>query len=245
MNSPPKMKYSYKRKSTTLLLWGLFVVCLLLVVVCGYKIGTSAMEYSEGNQVYEKIAENKTADNQVDFQSLTALNKDVVGWISRPGIGLDYPIVQATDNDYYLTHLVDGSTNKLGSIFMDYKNDPNFGDKNTIIYGHNMKDGAMFAVLMNYTEQSFYNDYPWIQISTPQKEYKMNIFAGFVVHANEFDARINFSSNVEFMDYVNKAIEKSSIESRVVVRPTSKIVTLYTCSYQYQNARYVLMGVLN
>ncbi|MEG2407058.1 MAG: class B sortase, partial [Clostridiales bacterium] len=160
------------------------------------------------------------------------------------GIGLDYPIVRGGDNNYYLSHLFDGTKNKLGSIFMDYRNNPEFQDKNTVIYGHHMKNGAMFSTLMDYKDQEFLNDHPRIEIDTPNGPLTMKIFSGFIVNTTEFEAKCQFANNVEFMEYINKAIAQSCFETRVNVKPTDKIVTLYTCSYEYDGARFVLMGVI-
>lgn len=100
----------------------------------------------------------------VDFAALEGVNSDIVAWLYGADTGLNYPIVQAEDNDYYLYRLLDGTWNKNGTIFMDYVNRSDFSDQNTLVYGHHMKSGAMFGALVQYKKQEFY-DRPPLSVS--------------------------------------------------------------------------------
>ena len=91
----------------------------------------------------------------VDFESLRESGPDIIGWLNLPDTVINYPVTQTDDNEYYLHHLYDGTYNKVGCLFADYENKADFSDRNTIIYGHNMRDGSMFAVLNEYDEQSY------------------------------------------------------------------------------------------
>ena len=99
----------------------------------------------------------------------------------RGSTGLNYPIVQAEDNDYYLYRLLDGTWNKNGTIFMDYVNRSDFSDQNTLVYGHHMKSGAMFGALVQYKKQEFYDAHPYLYLYTPQQSYRLDLIAGSVV----------------------------------------------------------------
>lgn len=174
----------------------------------------------------------------VNFAGLTTKYPDVVGYIYSAYTGINYPIVQSSSNDYYLDHDLDGNVNNNGSIFMEHLNSSDFSDQNTIIYGHNMKSGLMFAHLTNYKNQSYYNAHPYFYIYTPTQNYKLNLFAGFVCeHDDEVYALSLSQSQLEAM------AAKSTFKANIGV-PTGNVVTLSTCSYEFNDARYVVVGEL-
>jgi sortase, SrtB family len=220
------------------------------------------MEYSHGDAVYDQIrsilrSDNANADainsaasgpasrpSKMDFAPLQAVNTDVVGWILAEGRAIDYPVVRGDDNEYYLTHLFNNEQNKLGSIFMDYRNHGNFSDKNTVIYGHNMKNGSMFASLAGYKDQNYYDSFPTMMLYTPGGDFTIEFFAGIVADGNYEFVRFSFQDDKDFLDYINTLKGKSTFKSNTVVNADDQIVTLCTCSYEYNNARYALFGKL-
>ena len=128
--------------------------------------------------------------------------------------------------------------NNNGSIFMEYLNSSDFSDHNTLVYGHNMKSGLMFAHLTNYKNQSYYNAHPYFYIYTPTQNYKLNLYAGFVCeHDDEVYALSLTQSQLEGL------AERSTFKSNIGV-PTGRIMTLSTCSYEFDDARYVVGGEL-
>ena len=174
----------------------------------------------------------------VNFDGLTAEYPDVVGYIYAAYTGINYPIVQSSSNDYYLNHDLKGNINNNGSIFMEHLCSSDFSDQNTIIYGHNMKSGLMFAHLTNYKNQQYYNAHPYFYIYTPNQDYKLNLFAGFVCeHDDEVYALSLSQSQLEAM------AARSTFKSNIGV-PTGNLVTLSTCSYEFDDARYVVIGEL-
>lgn len=174
----------------------------------------------------------------VDFAGLTSKYPDVIGYIYAANTKIKYPIVQSSSNDYYLNHDLDGNTNNNGSIFMEHLCSSDFSDQNSIIYGHNMKSGLMFAGLTNYKNQSYYNAHPYMYIYTPSQTYKLNLYAGFVCeHDDEVYALSLSQSQLEAM------AAKSTFKSNIGV-PTGNVVTLSTCSYEFNQARYVVVGEL-
>ena len=184
----------------------------------------------------EKKPEPETI--KVDFDRLTSKYPDVVGYIYGAYTGINYPIVQSSSNDYYIDHDLDGNVNNNGSIFMEYLNSSDFSDHNTLVYGHNMKSGLMFAHLTNYKNQSYYNAHPYFYIYTPTQDYKLNLYAGFVCeHDDEVYALSLTQSQLEGL------AERSTFKSNIGV-PTGRIMTLSTCSYEFDDARYVVVGEL-
>lgn len=174
----------------------------------------------------------------VDFAGLTSKYPDVVGYIYSAYTGINYPIVQSSSNDYYLNHDLDGNVNNNGSIFMEHLCSSDFSDQNTIIYGHNMKSGLMFAHLTNYKSQHYYDAHPYFYIYTPTQNYKLNLYAGFVCeHDDEVYSLSLSQSQLEAMP------AKSTFKSNIGT-PTGNVVTLSTCSYEFDDARYVVVGEL-
>lgn len=176
----------------------------------------------------------------VDLAGLKAKYPDVKGYIYAANTGISYAIVKGSDNSFYLDHGIDGSKNNNGAIFIETLCDANFGSQNTIIYGHHMKSGRMFAPLENYKNQSYYDAHPYMYIYTEGQNYRIDLFAGCVV---EGDADI-YATSVS-ADILANYVAKSTFKSKIGT-PTGKIVTLSTCDYTsgYSDPRYVVLGQL-
>ena len=164
----------------------------------------------------------------------------MVGWLYCANTGLNYPIVQTAEEggEYYLYRDIDGSSNKNGTVFLDWRCNSDFTSQNNLIYGHNMKTGRMFAPIVKYRDQSFYDAHPYMYLYTPNQLYKVNLFAGMVTPHDSTVYSYSLSA-----DYIKQCIASSTFKSSVGT-PTGNILTLSTCAYDYDNARYVVMGEL-
>ena len=181
---------------------------------------------------------------QVDFDLLRVQNPDVIAWMYCPNTPINYPIVQTTDNAFYLNHLLDGSKNSAGTLFMDYRNTEDLSDWNSVIYGHNMKNNSMFGTLTDYKEQSYFEAHPVIYLLTPEQNYRINVLSGFVTSANA-EIYSAFDPDDEEKELLMKRwMDASDFASEIVPDMESHFVTLSTCSYEYDDAKYVLVGVL-
>ena len=180
----------------------------------------------------------------VDFDALRAVNPDVVGWISIEGTNINYPVVQGTDNSHYLYRLFDGSPNNAGSIFMDYRNERDLSSRNTVLYGHNMQNDTMFSQITKYTDQAFYDGHPTGLLMTPEGNRKIEFVAGYVTGLNDDAWKIEFASDQEFSLWLEDCIAQSTFTGTVEPTPQDRVVTLSTCTYEYSDARYVLVGIL-
>lgn len=168
----------------------------------------------------------------------------MVGWIFFPNTVINYPVVQGTDNQYYLQHLVDGTYNANGCLFVDYKNQQDFEDDNILIYGHHMNSGKMFASLVKYQTQSYYDAHPTVYLLTPEKTYRVEIFAGYISTADSEAYKITLCDRKEKIEWLKELFHKSDFDADVTVYPEDTIVTFSTCEYSFQNARYVVHGRL-
>ena len=190
----------------------------------------------------------------VQFDELLKTNGDVIAWIYGANTHINYPVVQGSDNDYYLRHLLDGTWNDNGSIFMDCANSADFSDQNSLIYGHNMTSGAMFSNLVKYKQQAYYDQHPYLYMLTPQQSYKLHLFAGVIVDASGYildgNGQVAYSdcSVYQFQltqEFLQQMVNHSTFRPTTgVPSADSHIVTLSTCTYEFKNVRYVVLGVL-
>ena len=236
------------------LLCVLLCLCIGIMVFAGYKMWESQREYAIGQDSYERIISRvvesvndpsssvQTPRRQIDFEELRSINKDVVGWIYCPGTEIDYPIAQGVDNVYYLDHTFERKWNKVGGIFLDYRNSPDFRDKSSILYGHHMRNGSMFAGIEGYKEQAYYDKHPVMYLYTPKEEYTIELFAGYVNEAT--DIYVGFENEIAFSEFVDELKRKSTFQTDVEVENSDRVLMLSTCVYDFKNARYVLAGKL-
>lgn len=203
-------------------------------------------EKETGSDAAGESAEESTEEAvmiNVDFDALLKDCPDVVGWIYSPGTPINYPIVQSGDNDYYLHRLLDGSYNKGGTLFIDYYNQPDFSDWNTFLYGHNMHDNSMFGTLDNYRQKGYYEEHPVMYLLTPEKNYVIELVAGCTIPADS--TVYTLLNTVEERDaLVYELSRSSSFKANVELGESDKLIILSTCVYDYDNARYVVVGAL-
>ena len=177
----------------------------------------------------------------VDFDALLAQNAQVVGWIYSPDTVISYPVLKGGDNDYYLHHTLNGTENASGSIFMDAVCEADLSGDNTILYGHHMNDGSMFASLDRYKQEGFWADHSVMYYYTPSQNYMLQIFAGFVTGGDSDVYAFNFESREHFQSFIDSMRSRSSFGGEVEVTSNDHIMTLSTCSYEYDDARYVIL----
>ena len=181
---------------------------------------------------------------EIDFAALEAVNEDVVGWLYLPDTVISYPVVQGEDNSYYLKHLVDGSYNANGSLFVDYHNKMDFSDDNTLIYGHHMDSGKMFATLVKYKNQEFYDAHPVAYFLTEEKDYKVEIFSGYVTTHDSDSYLLMAGSREQTIEWMKEMFHNADFFADVTITPEDHIVTFSTCDYEFHDARYVVHGRL-
>ena len=157
---------------------------------------------------------------------------------------IDYPVMHGTDNTYYMSHLPDGSDNRYGSLFIDFRNLRGLQDPNTIVYGHHMKNGAMFKALSWYSEQAFYEAHPYMLMITPNMVYVLQIFAGRVADESDRSSDIALGDSQAILDYAQNAVNQSKFKTAVEVQPMDRLVTLSTCAYNTWDSRFLLTGRL-
>ena len=233
------------------IVWGILIAVILISGCYLYQLWS---QYRAGQQAYDQIrkqlkthftlGQNAEPEPQADDGKNSGndtANVNPAMWIQCEGTPIDYPVMQGTDNEYYLYHLPDGTPNGLGSIFMDYQNDPGLQDDNTILYGHHMQNGSMFASIDQYKDQSYFNQHPSLTLSTPEETYRVDLFAGYVGEGSK-PLPIHFGTEGEYSSFIQEVKEKSTFESNMEVTVQDHILTMVTCDYDFSDARYILFG---
>lgn len=179
---------------------------------------------------------------QVDHEKLMEMNGDYRCWIYAPGTQIDYPVVQCEDNSNYLKRMFNGERNSAGTLFIDYRNLPDFQDPNTLIYGHHMRNDSMFGTLTDYAEQVYYEGHPIMLVMSADEFFLLEIFAGYTTSDEDHCYDIAISDEEDMEAFIGEAVRKSDFVSSVQVLTTDRLVTLSTCAYAFEDARYILIG---
>lgn len=237
----------------------IIVFSVILILVALYNIIDIITDYRKSDDLYAKLnkeyifkqsKEDKESsskwyeDISVDFDSLKKINSDIVGWIYFENNDISYPVLYSGDDDKYLRKSFDGEDATAGSIFMEGANNSDFEDKNTIIYGHNMRNLSMFGKLKKYTrEQEYYDNNKYIQIITPNMYYRYEIFAYESVNEDSDVYQISFEDDAAIESYINKIRELTERKTDIDVSVDDKIITLSTCSTLSSHKRFVVHAV--
>ena len=174
------------------------------------------------------------------YLSLIEINKDVVGWISIPNTVIDYPVVQAEDNNFYLRRNIHGEKATAGTIFMDYKSDALARGVHIILYGHHMRNGTMFKDLVKYKGEDFFQNHENIQYNTLTKEMEWEVFSVYITKAGFNYRQTEFSSEKKYLEFLHKLEGKSMFKKEIELSEDDQILTLSTCTYEYDDARLVV-----
>lgn len=207
------------------------------------KKNTPVIEEDEnGNvKILGKIGKVK---KRVDFEELKKINPEIIGWLYVEAIDtINYPIVQTEDNAYYLNHTFKKTDNIAGSIFLDCDTKPNFTETNSVIYGHNMKNGSMFGKLNQFYDEETYEKSKYFWIYTEDLYYKYEIFSCTEVGAISESYQKQFETKWDFEDYLKRMQENSIIKTNTELTSADKIVTLSTCTAS-SDVRFVVQGKL-
>ena len=168
-------------------------------------------------------------------------------WTLEPDKGyyvtLQWPGDENAQTESYCVITIGGSENSAGSLFADFRNAADFSDWNTIIYGHNMKNGSMFGTLSDYHEQAYYEAHPVWWLFTPEGAYRIELFAGYITAADA-EAFSLLQTRAERDALAETARARSTFLSDLALNDEDRLITLSTCSYEFDTARYVLLGVL-
>lgn len=250
-----------KRKKRSILSTLILIIALGVFCYSAYQLYLILSEYQKGDTEYQEILEDviveevveKTVEEsvqeevlfRVDFDKLLSVNRDTVAWIRfEEPKKISYPVVQGVDNSEYLKKTFEGKKNAAGAIFMDAISKGDFTDRNTFLYGHNMKNGSMFGQLRKYKNADFCKENPYFYIYTPDgREMKYQIYAVGIVEDTAESYRAMFANDEEFLQYLNHIRSISSYKSELEPAADWKVVSLSTCTNVTETQRLVVHGV--
>ena len=231
------------KKKNKILITLIQIVLIAVIIFSGIKIIEWIKSNKKNKDIMSEIKENVVINNEmdsnneeykIDFAKLKQKNSDAIAWIKVNGTDIDFPVVKGTDNSYYLTHNFDKEKNKAGWIFADYRNKFDGTDKNIIIYGHNMKNGSMFASLKDVIKEEWYNNEnnKYIALITENENCKYQVFSVYQIETEEYYLQTNISN---FKEFVEKIKGRSKKNFNVDIKETDSILTLSTCA---DNTKY-------
>lgn len=253
-----------KKRTSNLLTFVYLVIFIGSAFFIGkylYTYYEASKSLKESQEIYEAALENN--DEQLieppsvvdgineqeirpQFVDLQEVNENIVGWVSIDGTKLNNPILQAEDNEFYLDRNFKDNSSRAGSVFMDYRNDMTASNRNTILYGHAMKNGTMFGDLKKYADQDFANEHASIYFDSLYEGYDVEIFAAYETTIDFYYIETDFETDEAFNEYIAEVKERSSISMPVDVQPDDQILTLSTCDnlVTSKDRRYVVQGKL-
>ncbi len=264
-----KEKYGKRPRNKKRMFWTIVVVAAAVAAVVAIVIAVRLTQAEEASRrAYEKLAAEtpmatqtivpaqtpiitdglQPSDRQIAFDELKKTNEDVIGWIAVPGTQIDYPVMRGIDNDYYINHDMRKEESPMGAIFVDMANNNNWKDPHTVIYGHNMKNGSMFAQLHQFEDDIFFTENNIVKIYVPDGMYVYQIFAAYptddsnILYERDF-TNINVWKQYLLDVFANKDI-KANIDQAASVSQEDRIITLSTCIKDEPDRRYIVQAVL-
>ena len=251
-----KEKHSKKTNRLTKILFIFFII----IFVCGIGYLTYYLyDRNKNNKDNEeilnnieidesKITESKT-ERMIQLEELQKENEEIIGWLEIEGTNINYPVLQTSDNDYYLTHNYKKEYSSSGSLFLDKDFDMVNGSSNYLIYGHRNKQGLMFEDLIKYAEEDFYKEHTKIKFTTNKDDsiYEiLSVFYSRVYYKSEKNVFryyyfVNAENEQEYNDFVENAKKASIYDTGVTAQYGEQLLTLSTCEYSQEDGRFVVV----
>ena len=212
------------------------IIAIAGLVLSCKGIAVKAIDLNKSEKTVSELKVDKKTEK------LKSKNEDYRFWLKVEGTQIDYPVVQAEDNDFYIKRDFNKEESIAGTPFLDYRNN-SLNDKNTIIYAHHMRNGSMFGELKKFKSEDFFNQNNKVTVEINGKVNTYEVFSVYVTAGTTDYLKVDFLDN-EYQEYLNNAIEKSMYDSKVEVNKDDKIITFSTCSYEFKDARTVVHAKL-
>ncbi len=213
-------------------------------------VENSSEEPQEDNSDEEPVQQEPQQEENQISQEDVAFEENVIGWINVHGTRIDYPVVQANDNEYYLNHNYKGERDSYGSIYMDFRNVSVERDDNIIIYGHKIRDGSMFSDLERYTNEGTYQEYfennDTITLDLNGERTTWEIYSAYVVNLDSENYHLYtiFKDREKYKGFLEESKERSLIKNNIDITEDDTVISLVTCNFWYDNARVIIHGKL-
>ncbi len=243
------------KKIKILLLIVLTTIVVLGVTYMSYYLYNNYKTRKDNTEILGNVKINETditgtkTERMLQLEELQKENEEIIGWLEIEGTNINYPVLQASDNDYYLTHNYKKEKSSTGSIFLDKDFDLINGSSNYLIYGHRSKSGLMFEDLMKYAKQDFYKEHTKVKFTTNKDDSLYEILAVFysrVYYKSEKNVFryyyfVNANNEQEYNDFVNNAKKVSLYDTGVTANYGEQLLTLSTCEYSQEDGRFAIV----
>ena len=233
-------KRKHKNKISKSVISIIFIIFVIIMIYSGIHIFEWLKENHESKKILDDLKETVYLDEKIesvekysiDFQSLKQKNPDTIAWLKVNGTNIEYPVVQTTNNDFYMTHSFDKKKNSAGWVFMDYRNKIDGKDKNTVIYAHNRKDGSLFGTLKNILTEEWQNNEENYKISfiTEKEKIEYKVFSVYKIEVEDYYINTEFKTEKEFQNFIDKIKLRSKKIFDGNVTTDDQILTLSTCA---------------
>ncbi len=225
------------------------LVVILILAIAALVVRVIIIKSEQADKEQTEIIQSAKPDESEEGNFLAdalKINEDTVAWLTIEDTEIDFPIVQSDDNEFYLTHGFDKSEYERGCPFLDYRNSSDFGDFNSIIYGHNWSNKYVFAPLLNFREQDYFDSHPSGTLVLPDEKCTIRFIACAVVENDSFIYSVSHPAESDRLLYLNElsecAVTSAEFEPESLVN--ARLVVLSTCSDDYDTARTVLVGYI-
>ena len=239
------------KAANTLVSYVVVIALCISGLYAGYALWDNNLVYAAVDDVQADMLRLKptTEDGRPSFDELLDINSDVVAWVTIDNTNMDYPIVQGETNLSYINKDIYGEFALAGSIFPDSRNDSLFGEDYSLLYGHSISSGRMFADINLYKEESFFKENQSGSLLTLEGTYDLKIFATLVVPSNEveiFNPTVWLDDIDELVDYADRTALYLNEDTIQEMRGMDdfKILALTTCSFEFTDARTVVLAVM-
>ncbi len=233
-------KNSKKKNKSIVILSILRIIFIIALIISIIYIIKWYIDSKQNKVIEQKVSEAITIENKedskdneykIDFEKLKEINNEIVAWLKVRGTDIEYSVVQADDNNYYLKRNLKKEYNIAGWVFADYKNKLDGTDKNIIIYGHNMRDDSMFGTLKNVLKEQWYNNQEnyIINFITENRQEKYQVFSVYQIVNEDYYIDTEFENN-EFEDFIKTLKSRSIKDFNIEVTKEDTILTLSTCA---------------
>lgn len=243
-----KPRYSAIHSTDKKIVMILAAVFFILALCCSAILCSYWQQYKVSSDCYSVIRAElftKKRDNinnkTITEKQLKSIGKDIVGWIKFPDTNIDYPVAQCDNNSYYCYHLSNNNYNVCGTIFMDCTKDSKLNSHNTVLYGHHMKNGSMFQNITLYKNSDYYALHKTAMYYTPNGNYEIQIAYGFIISSSVWEKE-NYIKDENIAQLLDFAKKNTTFDSEVEIYEDDSIMTFSTCSYEFGNANYMLIG---
>ena len=222
-----------------------FRIVLIMALAFGvYSLWDAQQVFDEAEAVHY-TAYRPSAEDELDFEQLRQINPEVFAWLTVNGTPIDYPVVQAKNNEKYLNTNAKGNFSMSGALFLDYRNDPHFEDFNSVVYGHHMEKKQMFGCLSDYAEQEYLDEHAYGNLFFDGKDHGLEFFA--LILTNGYDRELyanKIEEETKRTAYLDSVKSKAITHRDVELSTEDHLVVLSTCTTRITNGRYLLVGKL-